>query len=348
MPYYLSLVFLLACAFVTAGVAMAQESLRLPRGLQPQTAKMDYTPRAKVKPLSGKIEHNALGGFIDTSQFQAGVGRLALPGRAESGRLQGGANQFSGQGQADSAPLKSGVASMGTRPPFPLDTRRTQLPGDLSEREVALLRSYDVVVLQDRSSSMGDKEYFPLPGGGARKMSRWRWCLQQASDLTRQTSGIRGGKVTLVMFSSKYDVYENVTLSQLPQIFARNKIFIGTQLVPPLEDQLERYFQRRDAGNARPLVIAIITDAIPQDDEDLKKLIINTTHRMRDPREITITFLQVGSEEDGRKLLRKLDNRLLRKGAQFDIVQTKTFPELLSAGLARSLVEAIQKGPQYQ
>lgn len=73
---------------------------------------------------------------------------------------------------------------------------------------MALLRSYDLVVLQDRFSSMEDKEYFPLPGGGARKMSRWRWCLQQASDLTRQTSGIRGGKVTLVMFSSKAVVAE--------------------------------------------------------------------------------------------------------------------------------------------
>ena len=176
-------------------------------------------------------------------------------------------------------------------------------------------------------------------------MSRWKWCLTQAVDLTRQTSRVPGGKITLVLFSSAYDVYENVTLSQVPYIFARNHIFIGTKIVPPLEDQIERYFQRRDAGAAKPLIIAIITDGIPQDDQSLVDLIIATTQRMRTPDEISITMLQVGSEEDGQRLLRKLDNRLVRKGAKFDIVKTKTFPQVLQAGLARSLIDAIEDGP---
>lgn len=352
MPYYWGLALVIACSFLLVPAVSAQDSLRIDRGLKPLYGKVDYSGgagsvqgRARVKPLEGRVERNAAGGLVDTANFQAGAGRIGLPGRANSNQIQGGAQQSSGLGQADSTPLRSGVAGMGRPDPFPLSGSQTRLPGDISDRELELLRSHDVVVIQDRSSSMGDKEHFPVSGRGSRKMSRWKWCLSQAVDLTRQTARIPGGRITLVLFSSQYDVYENVTLQQVPYIFARNKIFIGTKIVPPLADQLDRYFQRRDAGTAKPLVIAIITDAIPQDDDDLKDLIVETTHRMRNPDEITITILQVGSEEDGQALLRKLDHRMVRKGAKFDIVKTKTFPQVLQAGLTRSLIEAIEDGP---
>ncbi len=352
MPYYWGLILALSFSFVLVPGVSADETMRIDRGLKPLYGKVDYTGgtgsaqgRARVKPLEGRVERNAAGGLVDTASFQAGVGRIAIPGRANSNQLQGGARQSSGLGQADSVPLQSGVAGMGRPDPFPLGSSQSRLPGDISDRELELLRTHDVVVIQDRSSSMGDKEHFPVSGGGSRKMSRWKWCLSQAVDLTRQTARIPGGKITLVLFSSQYDVYENVSLQQVPYIFARNKIFIGTKIVPPLADQIDRYFQRRDAGSAKPLVIAVITDAIPQDDDDLKELIVETTQRMRDPNEITITILQVGSEEDGQSLLRKLDHRLVRKGAKFDIIKTKTFPQVLQAGLTRSLIDAIENGP---
>jgi hypothetical protein len=62
---------------------------------------------------------------------------------------------------------------------------------------------------------------------------------------------------------------------------------------------------------------------------------------MRSPHEITITFLQIGTEREGYELLHDLDQNLMREGAKYDIVSSKPFPEVVRDGLARSLVDAI-------
>ena len=95
-------------------------------------------------------------------------------------------------------------------------------------------------------------------------------------------------------------------------------------------------------GHVKPLAIAIVTDGMPTNPMSLKRLIIETTHNMLNPHEIRITFLQIGTEREGFEQLNELDNYLVSEGARFDIVATKPFPEVVRAGLARSLVDAIE------
>ncbi len=224
---------------------------------------------------------------------------------------------------------------------FTPNVTTTRLRGDLTDQELKQLATHDIVIMQDRSSSMGEKDYFPMVPD---KISKWQWCMSQSMDLTRQIKRLPKMAFTLVVFSSQYDVYQNVRLAQLPSIISscRNGIFIGTKLAAPMHDQLSQYFQRRATGKARPLIIAVVTDGKPQDDHDLRDVIIQATQMMHNPNEIKIKFLQVGNDEEGQKKLHRLDMKLVSRGARYDIVNVEPFAELANEGLPRALLRAIK------
>lgn len=318
----------LSLSFVLQGVSpvFSQGSYRINRGPS-QVRSANQT-----LPLSGKVEHEDADELVDTSQF-------ATPPKALRGNLNDESSGRLGAGLRDSR-LQGGTAAQdANQVKLTPNLANTKLQGDVSDRDLKQLATHDIIVMQDRSSSMGDKEYFPMFSD---KVSRWQWCLSQSMDLTRQASRLPNWGFTLVMFSSQYDVYRNVHLRNLPQLFVRNGIFIGTKLAAPMHEQLTEYFQRRATGKARPLVIAVITDGKPQDDEDLNDVIIQATRLMKDPNEIKITFLQVGTDDDGQRKLYRLDNRLMSRGARYDIVGVTPFSELAEKGLTRALIKAIQ------
>ena len=149
------------------------------------------------------------------------------------------------------------------------------------------------------------------------------------------------------MFSSQYDVYRNVRMDMLPTVFERNHIWIGTKLASPMAEQIKEYLARRASSKqVRPLVIAVVTDGKPQDEGDLADVIINATHHLRNPNELHIVFLQVGTDEESYKKLSKLDNRLLSHGARYDIVSVMPFQELTRMGLTRALLSVVRQ-PRY-
>lgn len=287
--------------------------------------------RTQRLPLNGQIEVQEEAPLVDPKQF-AGTPVSPLNGNArERGPLQSGLDNFNMQ------PVNAGADRMMFNP----TVATTRLRGDLSDQELRQLATHDIVIMQDRSSSMGEKDYFPM---AQEKISKWKWCMSQSMDLTRQTTRLPKFGITLVVFSSQYDVYQNVRLQQMPSIIAnsRNGLFIGTKLAAPMHDQLTQYFQRRAMGKARPLIIAVITDGKPQDDHELRDVIIQATQLMRNPNEIKIKFLQIGNDDEGEKKLNKLDTRLVSKGARFDIVGVEPFTQLAQEGLPRALLRAIR------
>ncbi|MBY0357887.1 MAG: hypothetical protein K2W82_07785 [Candidatus Obscuribacterales bacterium] len=304
--------------------AMAQSGMRLPRN--------NAASASKYKPLTGAVDYREP--VVDSNDF------APLDGRTDVAQLQGvtnGMQMRAGVG-ANRQPLRSAVPLFGSQNPFNLDANRGRLPGDLNEQELNVLKSHDIVIMQDRSSSMGEKEYFAQG-----EFPRWYWCLAQANDFGRQTQRLPNWSFTLVLFSSKYDVYHNVRLPQVPSIYqSRHGLYVGTKLAEPMSEQLNDYFRRRASGRAKPLIIAVVTDGKPQDDEDLCDLIIDATHHMRNRDDISITFLQVGTDDEGRKKLRKFDYKLVKKGARFDIVNVMPFETVTQMGLTRALVTAVQ------
>jgi len=242
--------------------------------------------------------------------------------------------------------------------------------GGITQRDLQILGQHDVAVIVDRSLSMTTRDCpivsasnggwqavlggllssqmpgygFGRHGGGGGLMSRWDFVLSQTMALARQTAQIFPHGITLVLFSSNYKIFPNVDMSQIPQIFAQNHPGGSTNTAEALSTQIYDYFQRRQManGHVKPLVIAIVTDGMPSNPASLRNLIIETTRNMSNPHEIRITFLQIGTERRGFEQLNELDNYLVSEGARFDIVETKPFPEVVRAGLARSLVDAVE------
>lgn len=350
-PYIISLLLLSCLPLSLSGEAKNNYRIQRDQPFQQgQYDNSDVAPvssRSKRIPLNGQIEIQEEGSLIDPEQFS---GRTPMNGNAGSGRLDGNTRDRgplqsgvedrrlqSGLDDSRFQPMNAGTDQMRLTP----NVATTRLRGDLTDQELKQLATHDIVIMQDRSSSMGEKDYFPMVSD---KISKWQWCMSQSMDLTRQIVRLPKMAFTLVVFSSQYDVYQNVRLAQLPSIISncRNGIFVGTKLAAPMHDQLTQYFQRRATGRARPLIIAVVTDGKPQDEHDLRDVIIQATQLMHNPDEIKIKFLQIGNDEEGQKKLHKLDMKLLGRGARYDIVHVEPFAELANEGLPRALLRAIK------
>jgi len=246
----------------------------------------------------------------------------------------------------------------------------TQAPldGGITARDLQVLGQHDVAVVVDRSGSMSTYDcpgISPNSGGGWERalaglispglilgpgmggrmtMSRWDFVCNQTMALAKQTQQIFPGGITLVLFSSHCKVFPNVDLRQIPNIFAANHPWGSTNTAEALELPIGDYFRRRQqsGGKVKPLVIAVVTDGMPTNPNAVRQLLIQTTRYLHNPHEIRITFLQIGTEREGYDLLEEFAHNLVNEGAQFDIVDTKTFPEVVRQGLARSLVDAIE------
>lgn len=202
-----------------------------------------------------------------------------------------------------------------------------------AKSQLQLLSTRNIVVMVDKSTSMKDKD---CPG----PVSRWRWCQDQAELFSSQTAGVLNDRFTLAMFANNYDIYPSVTLDQMSRLFEHTKLKIGTHPEGALREILDAYF--RGQMGQKPLAIAIISDGEPNDPEKVADVITEATWRMKSPDQVSITFLQVGHDEEGSEILRDFDQQLRRHGAKYDIVDRKSFFELQRLGLLGALVASIK------
>jgi Mg-chelatase subunit ChlD len=217
------------------------------------------------------------------------------------------------QGKAAETPLSTGIESSAPK------------------TGLAALSGHDIVLIIDKSGSMQMQD---CPG----QTSRWQWCADQTAELSRAAAGVLKQPMTISVFSDDFTIFDRVNIDSVHRIFRDNRPGGGTNTAYALDDQLDRYFQRARNGAARPLLIAVITDGVPNDPVGLGEVILSATHRIRTAGDITITFLQVGHEGD--TFLSELDQNLVNAGARCDIVNWKNFQQVTGAGIKNSLVAA--------
>lgn len=337
----LSALAAIACLLLTANTAFGQGNFRI--------------QRAPAEAPIASVSDVGYGG-----QAQNSVNSLKLPPSQPQGAAPSGwANEFAEPETVkkvlDAAAFANRMLQTVRSRPAPQSF--TQSPENMSRptsglqlapMEIARLRGRHVTIIMDRSGSMKTEDCsMPMSFGAfaPRSMSRWDWCLNQTVDLARQTAQALPRGLTLVFFSSSDSVYHNVRSEMIPNLFSRNSPDGGTNLVGALKRQLDDYFRAQSMGNTEPLVLAVVTDGDPDSPRALKELIVQATHRMTSPDQISITFLQVGNDSKGSNLLEELDHGLTTEGAGYDIVSVTPFRQVLSRGLAKSLVMAVQNPP---
>lgn len=300
---------------------------------------LTFAAETRIKPLHGQVSKQ--GGYriprMDNS----------LPGNVNARGAQAGINDTNMQGGiGDRGARLPGILDKGAfeRGTFDQDRNPPNLSGssavlDLGDRTFTLKDQLDIIakrniaVVVDRSTSMKEDD---CPGD----RSRWEWCQDQAQFFSRQTAGILNNGITLALFSRDFDIYPNVTVDQVRYIFSNTKCKLGTKPERPLRAILGSYLS---GPMTKPLSIAVVSDGEPNDPEELAQLITETTWRMQNPNQISITFLQVGTEDDGTKILNALDHHLVRQGAKYDIVDHRNFYELQRMGLMGAIVASVHE-----
>jgi hypothetical protein len=231
-------------------------------------------------------------------------------------------------------------------------------PDHLTAVELNRLGAHDIVILVDRSGSMNTCDcpkvtngglkasklrLLLTPGlliGGSTRSSRWDWCADQALEMSTQARSALPNGFTVILFGSHSSIHQNMSTETLPQLF-RSTIPMGpTYLGPALANVCKKYFKQRDESKSisKPLLIGVITDGVPLDPERVTKSIVDATHKMSYPQEITVIFFLIGQDDGlGNQFIRQLIYELPRRNASYNIVRAVPFWELEKSGLARSL-----------
>jgi hypothetical protein len=228
-----------------------------------------------------------------------------------------------------------------TQPKIPvLDVN--QKPAPILEVNEALknknkdkLQNYDVEVIIDISGSMSQID-------GTGNLSKFEWCRDQVRTLAEKLSKYNR-TVTVTVFHDDYKTFENCDPSKILEVFSETKPSGWTDLVDPLEARMNVGLYGHPPGG-RPLLIAIMHDGLPNRPTDtlaVDRAIVAFTNRLQSPNQVRLTFLQIGDTYDGRDFCKNLDDNLVNEGAQFDIVDTKTFAELKQIGLTKAIVDAL-------
>jgi hypothetical protein len=102
------------------------------------------------------------------------------------------------------------------------------------------------------------------------------------------------------------------------------------------QDAFNDFFEP-PSGVRNDASILVITDGVPDSEEEVEFEIIQATQRMQRDSELSISFIQIGGDEAAARWLSKLDDDLLSHGAKFDIVDKVTAKDLQDIGFSRMI-----------
>ncbi|NJL00998.1 MAG: VWA domain-containing protein [Spirulinaceae cyanobacterium SM2_1_0] len=200
----------------------------------------------------------------------------------------------------------------------------------------SLVEQRDYTLIIDKSGSMSSPE---RPGG----RSRWVAVQESTLALAKKCEELDPDGITIYLFSGQFKRYDNVTSDKVTQIFAEHQPMGKTDLASVLYDALDNYFQRKEAGEAKPNgeTIIVITDGEPSDRRSVMRLIVEASRKIDRDEELGISLIQVGRDKLAMQFLQALDDQLEGAGAKFDIVDTVTIEDMQGRDLADVLLKAV-------
>lgn len=201
-----------------------------------------------------------------------------------------------------------------------------------------MLDKRDYTLIIDQSGSMWTKDKDEMKIQNEQKLqSRWELIKESTIAFASKCEQLDPDGITVYTFNDGFKRFENVTADKVIEIFEDEEPFGNTNLAEVLQDALDNYFQRKAKGQTKPNgeIILVVTDGQPNDRKAVVKTIVDATHKMDvDRKELGISFIQIGNDEQATKFLKILDDELQGSGgAKFDIVDTITIEEIKQKNL---------------
>ncbi|MCW6035459.1 VWA domain-containing protein [Spirulina subsalsa FACHB-351] len=200
----------------------------------------------------------------------------------------------------------------------------------------SIVEQRDYTLIIDKSGSMSTQDQ---PGG----KSRWQAVQESTLALAKRCEELDPDGITVYLFSGRFKRYDNVTSDKVSQVFEEHEPMGKTDLASVLFDALDNYFQRKEAGEAKPNgeTIVVITDGEPDERKPVMRLIVEASRKIDRDEELGISLIQVGRDKLATQFLVALDKQLEDIGAKFDIVNTITIYDMESMSLTDVLLKAV-------
>lgn len=170
----------------------------------------------------------------------------------------------------------------------------------------------DYVIIMDKSGSMSG--------------SLWEQAKRAVSKLAPFVCKADPDGITLYFFSSptsRHPKYEHVRDARVVEnLFSRESCGGTTDLAGVLRQALDDHFNK----GHHPETILVITDGAPDNKQAVKEVIKDATWKITCDEELSISFVQIGSDPEAHRFLKELDSHL--SGAKYDIVDEITTDQM--------------------
>lgn len=199
------------------------------------------------------------------------------------------------------------------------------------------LENRDYRIIVDKSGSMQETD---TPNG----QSRWMYAKESTIAIASTVEKYDSDGIDVIPFSGTFKVHNNVTAAKVKDIWNEHSPMGGTVLAPVLKQCFADYLAKKKAGTAKANgeMLLVVTDGQPTDEADVAKEIVKFTQSLDNgDGEYGISFIQVGKDPQASAFLKRLDDDLVKQGAKFDIVDTKTMDEVEKIGLSETLIAAL-------
>lgn len=219
----------------------------------------------------------------------------------------------------------------------------------------ALLANADVMIILDRSGSMGQNDCPATePSGGASSHgeSRLLWSVEELTLFSRQICAIMPHGFTFITFDFRPTVFDIRTAMQFNQVLNTLQSGGGTALTPALEQAYARHALHPD----QPLLIAVVSDCQVDLEESLASMVA-ATRRYPLPKGVFFSLMQIGITAEAANAthqafpspkIAKADTlyrlaHLRELGAAYDASRLIPFSQLRKEGLGHCILSLLRE-----
>lgn len=207
----------------------------------------------------------------------------------------------------------------------------------LSEKELAGLAKFNVVVLLDRSSSMKSPDCASnnAKSNIANGRSRWDWTANELENLSKQSSKIMPAGFDVITWNTRSELFRNCNSEQIGEIYKKHPPMGGTELGCALAEAFQLKFPTQ-----KPMLLAIVTDGGLSDLSGSESAIEQKVGGEK-AGQTEVVFLKVGGNNaSGEAMLDRIEADFKRRLPTDHVVHTVSFSKFAEQGLGRSLANA--------